>query len=135
PISGAQDVPQSLYPPCLRPLGSGTGRPFGRRTNDLANACPRQGTDRAGPASLQEADRTQRHAERTPRTPALREAQRTPPPRPPAQGKSRPQGPAQHLTRAPPGTAATRETQAGDHGASHPAPSSPAAARGRGVVS
>src|SRR5262249_48372977 len=63
---------------------------YRRRTNGVANACPRQGADRGGAATVQEADRAERDAEGTPRAPALREALRGAAASPPAERAKRP---------------------------------------------
>src|SRR5262245_8837220 len=63
-----------------------------RRTNGAADARSRQGADRAGDAAVQEADRTERDAERTSRSPVLRETVRTTAASATSQGKSGSQG-------------------------------------------
>src|SRR5262249_19529004 len=71
---------------------SGSRRGESGRTNGFAHASPRQGADRPGSASVQEADRAERNAEGAAGPPVLREAMRAAPSGPASQGEGRPQG-------------------------------------------
>src|SRR5262249_27728583 len=67
--------------------GQRTGEP-----NALADACPRPGTDRTGPAPIQETAGAQRDPEGAPEAQVLREALRGPPPGRAPQAERHPQG-------------------------------------------